>query len=158
MGRKSISVYLEEEHIEWIESQNLNRSEFMNELVKRHRNGQGQIEDAVREFRVEQLRSEISAKESQVQSQRRELEHLLEYEEQVEERESEYTDRISSVGDEFATSTHVFPTFRTDAKAIADDFGKQLGEVSEDIKSYVEEQGYDIEEDRWTDAYGDGMA
>lgn len=157
MARKSTSVNLEEEHVNWMESEGLNRSEFINTLIHRHRSGKGQIEDAVREHRIQQLRSEIESNRAQVESKESELEHLLSAKERASAREDEYESRVKSIGDEFAESHRVFPTFRPDASEAADEFGKQLAEVADDIRAYVEEN-YEIDDSRWTDSYGDGMA
>ena len=157
VSRKITTINLEEDHVDWMDSQGLNRSEFINTLIQRHRSGEGQIEDAVRQHRIQQLRSEIESNRAQVESKESELEHLLSAQERASAREDEYETRVESIGDEFAESHRVFPTFRPDASEVADEFGKQLAEVANDIREYVEEN-YDIDDSRWTDSYGDGMA
>ena len=156
MPRQSTSVNLDEEHVNWMESKGLNRSEFINTLIHRHRSGEGQIEDAVRQHRMTQLRAELEANRAQIESKESELKHLIEAEERADSRESEYNDMIETIGDDFAESSRIFTTFRAEASAVAGEFGLQLGEVADDIRVYVEEN-YDIADDRWTDSYGDGM-
>lgn len=68
MGRKSTSFYIDEDHVEWMERENVNRSELVNDLLSRYREGKGQADAAVRDFRIEQLEDEAEQLESEGQT------------------------------------------------------------------------------------------
>ena len=76
--RKATSVYLEVDHVEWMERQNLNRSEFVNDLISRYRDGNGRMDEAVARFRLEQLSSEEVSVESRLETIQSEKERLRE--------------------------------------------------------------------------------
>jgi len=74
--RKATSLYLEVDHVEWMEQKNLNRSEFVNDLIGRYREGNGRMDEAVARFRLEQLESEEATVETRLDSIQSEKERL----------------------------------------------------------------------------------
>lgn len=93
MGRKPTSINLEEDHRRWMEEENINRSEFVNDLISRYRENDGRMEDVIRQYQIQQLRSEIEAERSKVESKEQRLERLLEeQEEQSHQKQAELSE------------------------------------------------------------------
>jgi len=76
MARKSTSVNLEEDHVEWMDRENKNRSEFINELIQAYRDGGGMIETAMNEKRRRELDTEIRALRNKLELKEEEREEL----------------------------------------------------------------------------------
>lgn len=76
--RTPTSVNLETDHAEWMDRENINCSELVNDLIDRYRSGRSQIDDAVREMRIEQLESEVDSLSTEAERKREELDQLRE--------------------------------------------------------------------------------
>jgi len=67
VGRKPTSVNLEEEHIEWMEERNINRSELVNKLIEEYKNGESIAESAISTVKVDELEMKEKAKEKELE-------------------------------------------------------------------------------------------
>lgn len=74
--KKSTSFYIDTEHLEWFNSQPINRSDLVNDLIAEYRAGQSEIDRAVRQFRINQLQSDLRALEDEAERKREELERM----------------------------------------------------------------------------------
>lgn len=74
MTRTPTSVNLEDDHAEWMDGENINRSEFINKLIGQYRDNEGRVEEAIQEFRAEQLLEEADDLESDGESKIRKAE------------------------------------------------------------------------------------
>lgn len=72
--RKPTSFNLTAENREWLDENVGNRSEFLNDLIEHHRQGNSQMDEAVARFRKEQLMAEKAAMESRLESMENEIE------------------------------------------------------------------------------------
>jgi len=109
-----------------------------------------------KEIRLESVRDEIEVLREEEAELEREVRNL---EEAIETAEDDmgYEDDVKALFNEFANSRAVLPRFRSDAKDIADEHGKSLAEIEQDLKELGEESDYEIAEERWTDRMGSGL-
>jgi cell division FtsZ-interacting protein ZapD len=75
MSKERSTFSLDPEVNEFLQQDHVNASGLVNKLVKQHMNG-GADEDILREFRIQQLESELNQIESQQEQKRKELEKL----------------------------------------------------------------------------------
>lgn len=114
MGRKSSSFYVEEDHLEWMDRENVNRSELVNELLQRYRDGKGQMDAAIRDFRLEQLESEAEMLEDEAESKLEQAEKKRERVEDLKQKfntqEQAKEDSIDSIlNDMVETGSSIWP-------------------------------------------------
>jgi cell division FtsZ-interacting protein ZapD len=89
MSKERSTFSLDPEVNEFLQQDHVNASGLVNKLVKQHMNG-GADEDILREFRIQQLKSELNQIESQKEQKRKELEKLQEIDQsKSEERQHE---------------------------------------------------------------------
>jgi len=115
-----------------------------------------QAQKEQKEARLESIREEIRV----LRDQERELESEVRgLEDAIESAEDDigYEDELKALFNEFANSRAVLPAFRTDAQEIADDHGRGLAQIEEDLRELAEESDYEIDESRWTDRMGGGL-
>lgn len=74
--RTPTSVNMLDTHREWMESSNLNRSAFINDLITEYRENGGRMDDIVRKYRIQQLAAEIESEEAAVESKKDQLQSL----------------------------------------------------------------------------------
>lgn len=74
VSRTPTSVNLEDDHSEWLDQRNMNRSDFINQLIDQYRSNDGRMEEAIQEFRAEQLLEEATELETESQRKQREAE------------------------------------------------------------------------------------
>lgn len=105
MTKKRKTVSLDEEEYEYLQQEHVNASGLVNSLVKQHRKG-GVTDDVIREFRRQQVRSEMESLEEQLSQKQSELQRL----EAVEEKkQNEQMEAVDSMLDEIADGKAVFP-------------------------------------------------
>lgn len=103
-----------------------------------------------------QLESEGEDILDEAEQLREEAERLEAKIEDLEE-DTSYEDDLGDLLAEFANSRAVLPRFRSDAKEIAEEHGKPLSQIEEDLRDLAAEQDLDIAAERWTDDYGEGL-
>jgi len=87
------SVHLREDHKDWMDAENINRSALINELIEQYRNGPSQAEFAAKEYRKQQLQTDIAQAQSEIETKQEQLERIeselseLKAEDQQEKRE-----------------------------------------------------------------------
>lgn len=98
MSKERRTVSLEPEVEAYLSRDGVNASELVNSLVKKSMNGTA-TEDALKELRKQQIRSEIEELQSRMQNRREELETIQELEAEQEQRqEAELQDAIDEAG------------------------------------------------------------
>ena len=70
------SVNLREDHQEWMDAENINRSGLINELIEEYRNGPTEAEYAAKEYRKQQLETDIAQARSTVETKEKQLERI----------------------------------------------------------------------------------
>lgn len=108
--------------------------------------------------RIEVLRDEIEDLKQELETEREERELLVAKREEIEEEGRSYEEDLEDLFTEFANSRAILPRFRSEAKEIEREHGKPLEDIEADLKELAENSEYDIDEDRWTDRMGDGLA
>jgi len=94
VSKERRAVSLDPEVDAYLARDEVNASGLVNDLVKRHMNGDAGAE-AMRELRERQIRSEIKSHENQAEQKREELQRLREVaEEKADEREADLQDAI----------------------------------------------------------------
>ncbi len=79
MGERfSTSVNLERDHADWMDEENINRSEFINELITQYRENEGRMEEAIQKYRAEQLLEEANELENEGEQKKRKAERKRE--------------------------------------------------------------------------------
>lgn len=76
--RSGISIYVCDEHIEWMDREGYNRSGLINRLLDDFRESGEEIDRAVAEFRLTQLEKKADNLENQKESVEREMEEIKE--------------------------------------------------------------------------------
>lgn len=90
------SVSLSPENREWLRQNTNNMSGFIDDLVEKARKGEGEAEDAVAKYRLEQLEMEKTSLELQLETTNKQIERV---EERLEEREEEWEDTLQDAID-----------------------------------------------------------
>lgn len=75
-GMERISVSVSKENLLWLDANYNNRSAFINDLLTNAREGNGQVDSAIREYQIQQLESELAGMKSQVETKAARLESL----------------------------------------------------------------------------------
>ena len=75
--RTPTSVNLRDDHREWMDEENVNRSSFINELIEEYRQSEGRMDDVIRNYQIQQLKADIEAEKSKIQSKESRLEDLV---------------------------------------------------------------------------------
>jgi len=109
MDREPTSFNCREDHKEWMDAQNLNRSEFLNQLITDFRESGGSVDDIMTRFQLRQLEMEheqLTKRAELVNDQMEQLEESMETQEEVERRQLvetfEKMDRIPADPDNMA--------------------------------------------------------
>lgn len=71
------SVNLRDDHREWMDQECINRSAFINDLIEEYRQSEGRMDDVIRTYQVQQLRADIEAEKSKIESKENRLEELV---------------------------------------------------------------------------------
>ncbi len=77
MSKERTSLSLDPEVAQFLKQDHVNASGLVNKLVKQHMNG-GAGEDLIREFRIQQLESELNQIQTREEQKREELQKLKE--------------------------------------------------------------------------------
>lgn len=97
MSKERKTFTLDSEVYDYLQQPGVNASGLVNDLVKRHMNGDG-VDGAIREYRIRQLEEEADEYASRAERKRAQAEKLKEIEEsEQEERESELQDAIEKL-------------------------------------------------------------
>lgn len=75
--RTPTSVNLRDDHREWMNEENINRSSFLNDLIEEYRQSEGRMDDVIRNYQIQQLKADIEAEKSKIQSKESRLEDLV---------------------------------------------------------------------------------
>lgn len=75
--RTPTSVNLRDDHREWMEDENINRSGFINDLIEEYRQSEGRMDAVIRNYQIQQLRADIEAEKSKVRSKENRLQELV---------------------------------------------------------------------------------
>ncbi len=162
MGRKSTSFYVDEDHLEWMERENINRSELVNDLLGRYRDGKGQMDAAIREFRIEQLEDEAEELESEAETK---LSRAEKKRERIEDLKQKYSaqeeakeDSIDSIlNDMVETGSSIWP----EANQVIELARKHFGGADNNqvafsaIKERAEERELDLPPEQFEYGRGD---
>lgn len=110
-----------------------------------------------KEARIVQIKREIADLESELEEVEGEKQSLEAQLAEMESTQQAYRNRVGEIAEAFATSTQVLPSFRSDIQDVSEEFGVPLDDVEADIREWVADSGHDVDEDRYTDTYGDGL-
>jgi len=116
--------------------------------------------EAKKDHKLDQLEAIDASIESEKKERRRVQEQVDAIDAQIERIEEEgpvYEDDLVELLDDFANSRAVFPRYKSEVTDISETHAKSLKQVISDIKDYAETHDYDIDDDRWTDDFGDGI-
>lgn len=75
-AKSPTSVNLREDHKSWMDSENINRSKLINDLITEYRNSRGVESDAVKRLRAQQLETELESTRSKASLLEDELESV----------------------------------------------------------------------------------
>lgn len=136
MSKERTSLSLDPDVAQFLKQDHVNASGLVNKLVKQHMNG-GAGEDIIREFRMNQLESELNQLQSQEEQKRKELEKLRELEREkkleLEEELTDARDAIEALPDDRA---------HPDNEAVK----VQAEKVDMDPSELLRELGYEVDE------------
>lgn len=107
--------------------------------------------------RIQMLVDEIADLQDELEREREERAALASKREELEQDETSYEEALEDLFNEFANSRAVLPQFRADAKELAEEHGRTLGEIEQDLRDLAEESDHEIADDRWTDRLGEGL-
>jgi seryl-tRNA(Sec) selenium transferase len=144
-SKSPTSVNLREDHKEWMDSQSINRSELINELLEQYRKTDGVESDAIRRFRAKQLETQIDAKENEVSLLKQELEEIQSNITTKEERKAELWEQAVSslrfkVIDYGDDDTVYIESPDRAVEDFADKLGMPVDEVRDELKRRYKEQ------------------
>jgi predicted nucleic acid-binding Zn-ribbon protein len=71
-----ITITVSEENLSWLDANYNNRSGYINDLLTKAKEGSGQVDDAIRRYQIQQLKSEITGMETEIQTKKQRLETL----------------------------------------------------------------------------------
>jgi predicted nucleic acid-binding Zn-ribbon protein len=83
------TVYLTDANVEWMDSQSINRSELINKLVRRYREGGGQMDAVLADFEKERIRSQMEQAKARLETLEGQLERVDDVVTSPEERREE---------------------------------------------------------------------
>jgi hypothetical protein len=133
MSKERRTVSLEPEVDAYLSRDGVNASELVNSLVKKSMNGTD-TEDALKELRKQQIRSDIQELQTRMESRREELDTIKDLEEeQQKERESQLQEAISKAKD--APRDPENPAIQTQAEKVGmspEEFIDELPENNDD--------------------------
>lgn len=115
MTKERRAVSIDEDVDEYLDQPHVNASGLVNDLVKRHMNGD--VEDGIREYRIRQLREEADEYETRAERKREQAEKLREL---AEEQQDERREELSAVIDQLADAPRdpSNPAIKTKAKKV----------------------------------------
>lgn len=87
--KEPTSVNLKVAHKKWMDSENINRSQLINELITQYRTGKRDMDKTLKQFRLNQLEREMRSKESEMELLREEKSELENSLTQAEEEKNE---------------------------------------------------------------------
>ena len=87
-NKSPVSVNLREDHKEWMDAENINRSSLINELITQYRNGPTQAEYAAKEYRKQQLQTDIAQAKTTIETKQEQLERIESELSKLKEKES----------------------------------------------------------------------
>ncbi|GGL54984.1 hypothetical protein [Halocalculus aciditolerans] len=106
--------------------------------------------------RIDLLQQEISELQAELDREKNEREALVDRRQEL-DNERTYEDDLRALFEEFAESRAVLPRFRSDARDIAEEHGETLATIEQDLRHLADEEDVEIDADRWTDDYGEGL-
>lgn len=102
---KQISVTLSEENIQWLDANYNNRSGYIDDLLTQAREGNGKVDEAIRSYQIQQLKSDIAGMESQLDTKKSRLESL----QSRQESERQEKERLLDEAKESLDGTNLHP-------------------------------------------------
>lgn len=78
---EQISVTMSEENVAWLDANYNNRSGYIDDLVTQAREGSGKVDEAIRQYQIQQLQAQVSGMQSELESKKARLNTLLEEQE-----------------------------------------------------------------------------
>lgn len=96
MTKERTSVTLDEDVADYIRQDHINTSGLVNKLLRRHMEG-GNVDNAIRDLRREQLKAEVNSLESQTEQKKKELARLDEMDEEANDISEEELRKIRQV-------------------------------------------------------------
>jgi len=66
-NRTPTTINLDDDLREWMDENNINRSDYLNEAARMRRDSKDRMEQIIREKEIQRLRSEIGSKQSQLE-------------------------------------------------------------------------------------------
>lgn len=92
--KKVISATVDEENVDWLDANNINRSGLINDLITKYRTGEDNADMAVRRMRLSQI-------DQQIETNRDEIERLENEKERIKTRvgasEQQYCDELDDI-------------------------------------------------------------
>jgi hypothetical protein len=133
-----VSVNLRDDHKEWMDAENINRSALVNDLIEQYRNGPAKAEYAAKEYRKQQLQVDIEKARAEINTKKPQLERIEEELNEIEDREHrEKQDRIEKAAnalrvDELNTTGPYVATDEEVVKQEAEKVGCTVAELKEE--------------------------
>jgi len=94
-----ITITVSEENLSWLDANYNNRSGYIDDLLTNAREGNGEVSQAIRQYQIEQLESEISGMKAQVETKASRLESLkAEQQSQKQEQQRKLEDAKETLG------------------------------------------------------------
>lgn len=125
---EKITVSLSEENVSWLDANYNNRSGYIDDLLTQAREGSGQVEEAIREYQIQELTADVNGMESELETKKARLESLRA------ERRSERAEKERKIEDarEALDGTRLTPD-NPAVKNWAEDIGMTPEELIEEI-------------------------
>lgn len=136
--KEPTSVNLRKDHKDKMDARNINRSSLINDLLDKYFNGSNVVDEAVRDFRKRQLRSEIQNHENQLEQLESELSRIATAEEKKQSRKEE---RIDELIDGLLQSDGTLPAEHKKVQQISSEwFEGDTGDAMDAIKTRCKER------------------
>lgn len=71
-----ITISVSEENIAWLDANYNNRSGYIDDLLTQAREGGGKVDEAIRDYQIQQLSAEVNGMESELETKKARLEAL----------------------------------------------------------------------------------
>lgn len=130
MGKSSASFYVEDEYLDRMDEQNINKSNLVNDLLGQYFNGESQVTNAVRDMRKQQVKAERDALETQLELKENELEML---DEQQSKEAQEYHNDVQELINTVQQGGRIWEEHAL-VKEVAAEHGKSPTEVIETVQ------------------------
>lgn len=146
--KKAISVSLDAEHVDWMDSENINRSGLLNDLVDQYRSGGDSVDTAVKRMRLSQIEQQIESNERENEQLREEMERIETHVDSAQQRYHAELDDVLSTMEDGAGIHAGMPR----VKSLASDFygdAARAPDVIDDLRERADD--YDIDDSQWNE-------